>query len=340
MVNLIKSRFSRVFKSRTFYLSIAILFFIGFAFSFVYNRWLIFDREYYSTRTMFPAEALQMIRYGPFPFTSAKNDLHFSPQFCDLFNRIDVLCEEYIRYSYTLYGAITAIFISILIGKDFEYGTIRNKMIAGYGRKTMYLADLIVCILSEIIMQIVYIIAVFIPIVIIYFLYLGTGKTILFAQTLKYDLIIGLIGLALLTVYSSIYLFITYLSGGQAKAIIACSVTFAVLLLMGMLVDQKLYPFDYITDASGADPIYQQLYDYETMSEFMEANRGEGGDLSDTEKGIYKGLEDILPTSQATIVNRSDEIPPRGTLFITIDLSLSVLITGAGLIIFSKKNIN
>ena len=111
MGRLIRSRFSRVFRSKTFYLTLVILFVIGFCFSLIYNKYYITDREYYSTRTLFSVEAEQMISYGPYIFSPASEDLYFRPSFCDMFNRIDVFCEEPIRYSYTLFGAITAVFI-------------------------------------------------------------------------------------------------------------------------------------------------------------------------------------------------------------------------------------
>ncbi len=45
-------------------------------------------------------------------------------------------------------GIILSVFISLFIGAEYEYGTIRNKIISGYDRSEIYLANIFACIIA------------------------------------------------------------------------------------------------------------------------------------------------------------------------------------------------
>ena len=45
-------------------------------------------------------------------------------------------------------GIILSVFISLFVGAEYEYGTIRNKIISGYDRSDIYLANIFACIIA------------------------------------------------------------------------------------------------------------------------------------------------------------------------------------------------
>ncbi len=66
---------------------------------------------------------------------------------------LDKLINEFIMYI----GLFIAIFISIFVGKEYSQGIIRNKIIVGHSRISVYLSKLIICIIASILCELVYI---------------------------------------------------------------------------------------------------------------------------------------------------------------------------------------
>jgi len=61
-----------------------------------------------------------------------------------------------------LMGMISAIFISLFIGSEYSDGVIRNKLITGHSRSSVYLSNMIVCSIANILLSFAYISAVLI----------------------------------------------------------------------------------------------------------------------------------------------------------------------------------
>ncbi len=72
-------------------------------------------------------------------------------------DKIDGLIFNYIN----MVGLFMAMFTSLFTGKEYAYGTIRNKIIVGHNRKNIYLSNLIFSIVSGVIFQIMYMLVVF-----------------------------------------------------------------------------------------------------------------------------------------------------------------------------------
>ena len=70
---------------------------------------------------------------------------------------LDKIVNEFIMYI----GLFIAIFVSIFIGKEHSQGIIRNKIIVGHSRISIFLANLIISIIASILCEIVYLVLVF-----------------------------------------------------------------------------------------------------------------------------------------------------------------------------------
>lgn len=71
--------------------------------------------------------------------------------------QLDKIVNEFIMYI----GLFIAIFVSIFVGKEHSQGIIRNKIIVGHSRISIFLANLIISIVTSILCEIVYLILVF-----------------------------------------------------------------------------------------------------------------------------------------------------------------------------------
>ena len=71
---------------------------------------------------------------------------------------------DFILYDGALRLAVVmAIFVSVFVGTDYSDGTIRNKIVLGHYRHSIYLANLIVCVSAAIIMQAAHLLALLVP---------------------------------------------------------------------------------------------------------------------------------------------------------------------------------
>lgn len=69
---------------------------------------------------------------------------------------LDRVINDFIMYI----GLFIAIFISIFVGKEYSEGIIRNKIIVGHSRVSIYLSKLIISIVTSILCELIYIIIV------------------------------------------------------------------------------------------------------------------------------------------------------------------------------------
>lgn len=111
MNNLLSANFSRLFKSRIFWLLIAV--------SFLWSSGMIAGRY----RDMQTA-----ISYGDYLPTEE-------------YYHLDALFFQYAP----IMGIFCAVFSSLFLGTEYSDGTVRNKISVGHSRRDIYLANLIVC---------------------------------------------------------------------------------------------------------------------------------------------------------------------------------------------------
>lgn len=137
---------------------------------------------------------------------------------------------------------IMPIFISIFAGNDFTDGTIKNKIIVGHSRLSIYLSNLLVNIIVSFIYSAIYIITIVITSLILkYSITIPTNKFI--------DLLINSIFLNIS--FSAIFTFISMICTGKSSGTISLVVViWSIIITTGLL--SKL---------SSATGIYKTLYE-------------------------------------------------------------------------------
>lgn len=203
----------------------------------------------------------------------------------------------------SFYGVVMAAMISKFAGDDFSDGVIRNKIIAGRSRASIYgsnmLAGCVACIT-------VYILTVAFSSGIGAYLFpvnVTVGKTAFYT----------ILGFFTCVAYSSIYQMITMLIGNKTTAVVICmSVSFFMLFLC-------LYTNQTLVQSEFKNGILNPHY------------------VSGIKRMIYELLHDFNPTGQAAQLSEMNFLNP--VRFVISDLVLTGITCIIGIIGFGRKDI-
>ena len=126
-------------------------------------------------------------------------------------------------------GIILAVFCSLFIGTEHNDGTIRNKIIVGQKRETIYLSNMVTCSIIAITMCIVF----FVP-------YLSVGIPLLgfFVADMKMIVMIGVTVLVLSVTFASLFTLVAMLSQNKAIIAVACILFSFGLLFAGAICNR------------------------------------------------------------------------------------------------------
>lgn len=213
-----------------------------------------------------------------------------------------------------------AVFIGIFVGTEYFDGTIRNKIITGHTRSSIYFSKLIVCAAANIMMHILYIFVV----LLLGNLFIGGTtmnlKEILFLTTASTTALLALTALLLL---------FSMLIQNKAVGSIVCLLTTLIMLFASLTIWQRLEA-----------PEYYEAYEYvngdtgETISAEREKNPKY---LTGTKREFYEFLNNFIPGSQLyqIAMNLSDNLK----LIVIYDFVIIAVTTGVGIIVFQKKDL-
>lgn len=225
------------------------LFWAALALSFVFGVWVAV------------AQVLEQMQYGGFEDSPA-------------FSRYTVLI-----------GVVIAVFVSLFFGTEYSDGTIRNKLVAGHSRTSIYLSDLITASACSLLFSIAYMAACFAvgtP-------FLSSG---LFHHLETYPMVfvLTIVGsLVLALAYSALFLLIAMNCARKAASAVACILAALLLLLGGVYLNGRLDAPEYITG-------YQLSTDGTVTESAPEPNPHY---LRGTQRAVYQFLYDFTPGGQA-----------------------------------------
>ena len=139
------------------------------------------------------------------------------------------------RYT-SLIGVVIAVFVSMFFGTEYSDGTIRNKLVTGQSRKSIYLANLVTASVCGLLFSIAYLISCFA--VATPFLSSGLFR-FLSVQPMVFTL--TLVGLLVLTLaYSALFLLVTMNCTRKTTAAVACILGAFFLLIAGLYMNGRL----------------------------------------------------------------------------------------------------
>ena len=217
-------------------------------------------------------------------------------------------------------GFLCALFCGVFGGTEYSAGTIRNKLIAGHTRSSIYLSSLVVhgaevffCFLSFLLADL----ALGIPLL-GGFITDGKAVAIMLAGSV-----------VTVFAFTAIFTMISMLCQTRTAGICICLILFCILFFAAMEISQRLEEpemfegYAYTTDDSGemeyVDPEPNPYY------------------LTGTKRKVYEFLHDFLPCSQMyqyTMI----EVKHAGRL-VLYSFGIIIVMTAAGIFVFRKKDV-
>lgn len=236
---------------------------------------------------------------------------------------VHYLEETFWIQAYVL-GIILSVFISLFIGAEYEYGTIRNKIISGYDRSEIYLANIFVCIIAGWIMCMGCLISS---------LLVGVPFLGFFHTELSEILLQGICVFALSAAYTAIYCFLAMLIHNRTITAIACIMLSFLLLFSGTVVSNRLdeSEYYYIPDASlgigeiddGSNSEWIRNPDY----------------LEGTKRRIYEIVFEVIPGGQSLQLSGMLNEHISYIEMFSASLAWIVLSCGCGVLLFRRKDL-
>lgn len=213
-------------------------------------------------------------------------------------------------------GIVTAVFCSLYIGTEYSDGTIRNKVVVGQTRPSIYLSNLIVCAIVSVVMCAVF-----------FAVYLCVDIPLLgfFEMELPFVFLYALAVFLLAVAFSSTFCFISMLNQNKAITAVICILLSFFMIFIGMQLNRILNEpetnMDLIMTENGQE--YEEIPNPKYLDE--------------GERKVVQFLYDVLPGGQA-VQCMSLEANHIAVLPV-YSLIIVALTTGIGLFFFRKKEL-
>lgn len=255
---------------------------------------------------------------------------------------------------------LMSVFCALFIGTEYGDGTLRNKIVSGYKRSTIYLSNFIICAAAGLMMCGAYFIT-----------YFGLGIPLLGSSD-NISALMALVGCsaALLMAVTGIFTLIAMtVKSKSASAVISIILAFVMILAAGMLYSMLQEPEYYhnfkIYSYSGNDIYNEQTLDNDPENQieadakdyepgfhmsFSDGKETAANDIESSElvpnkfyisgikRQIYQFIVEFTPGGQALLIVSRDVGNP--LLLVGYSMIIAAVTTAAGIIIFNKMNLN
>lgn len=213
-----------------------------------------------------------------------------------------------------------AVFISIFVGTEYSDGTIRNKIIVGHTRQNIYFSKFIVCAVADVTIHLLYILVVLI------FGYLIFGGTSFTAAKL---LFLTFLSVSAILAVTALLLFISMSIQSKAGGAVVCLLAVIIMLFSALTIQYKL-----------SEPEYYEGYtliDEETGETTKYEREKNPRYITGRQRRVYEFLNNSIPASQFYQIIMLETDKPK--IIVLADFALIIVVTGAGIAIFRRKNL-
>ncbi len=218
-------------------------------------------------------------------------------------------------------GIALAIFTSIFVGVEYSDGTLRNKLVVGHSRPSVYFSNLILCSTAGMIFAVAYMImsfAIGAPLFGMFTLSAAKICTMLFAS------------LVLVVAYSSLFVMLAMINQNKAAVAIISVILSFILLFSGNFIYSALN-----------EPEYYDAYSYtENGVTHNEPKQKNPNYLTGTKRQVYEFFYDFDPGCQSMRIagmydeEINDSLKLGGYSFICI-----VITSAVGILVFKRKDL-
>lgn len=216
-------------------------------------------------------------------------------------------------------GFVSAFFISLRVGTEFDNHTIRNKLIVGHSRTKVFFGEYLICLLASLILLVVML------------LFSGISGYILFRKfALDWKLIVQMVfcSVLLTAVFSTMFVGISMNIHNKAVSVVVNLVFLYAILFLASFVGSALneaemsYEYVRITAEGG-----MEFGDMVKNPAYVEG----------IQRSIYEFIYDALPTGQAIQLNNLEY--DRISRWPVFSLIMLIIATVAGYLPFRKRDI-
>ena len=241
-------------------------------------------------------------------------------------------------YDYIIYiGLFIAMFVSVFVGKEHTEGIIKNKIIVGHNRISIYISKLIISIVVSLLCEFIYIAIMYL---------IGSKIYKPLQMTIPQLSIIILNAVLIIITYCSIFNLISMICSEITISVVMCVIIFVIMFVAEMIIGKTANEPKYITSSSWDNGVRT------IISQELNPNYP-GDDIVNIAKTIYL----LLPQGQAQLITNSkltdsDEIKEQlytkeeieeyiKTIYQMPIYSLIVIgvVNIGGLYVFSKKEL-
>ena len=218
-------------------------------------------------------------------------------------------------------GIVIAIVTGIFIGTDYSDGTIRNKHIIGHSRMAMYLSNLIVCSTASVIMHLAFIAVI-----------AGSSAMGIIGRS-KGETITLLIVISVFSVLaiSAILLLITMLISKKSAGVVTAMVFSLFMMFAASTIDYRLSAKEYI------EPYHFTVMTEDgTEKEIKQPSMKNPKYLKGTKRKVFQFFHNTLPVDQIMQICQTETC---NVNFVLSSLAVILITTGAGILIFCKKDL-
>ena len=176
-------------------------------------------------------------------------------------------------------------FVSVFVGKEHSEGIIRNKIIVGHNRISIYISKLIISIVVSVFCELIYIAIMFL---------IGSKIYEPLQMPISQLSIIILNAVLIIIIYCSIFNLISMICSEITISVVMSVVIFIIMFVAEMLIGETANQPKYITSSSWDNGV-QTIVSKELNPNYP------GDDIVNFAKTIYL----LLPQGQASLINNS-----------------------------------
>lgn len=227
-----------------------------------------------------------------------------------------------VLFIYTLAVSILIpAFVSLFVGTEYSDGTIRNKMIIGHTRTSIYLSNLIVCSAAGLGLCISYMIGAFAVALPLYTIDPGILPGAAILVLCSFLMSIAFTALCTITAMLCQNKALT----AVINILAACCLLVISIYIMSRLRQPEMYSGYTLNTETGEVEVSEDIPNPDYL-------RG-------TEREIYQFFNDFLPTGQAVNITSQIELSQSPGLLAAYSAGIIIVSTGVGMFVFRKNDI-
>lgn len=216
-------------------------------------------------------------------------------------------------------GIFSAVFTGLFIGTEYGDGTMKNKLIIGHSRVSIYLSNLFICAVAGIFMQICFTLAI-----------CAVGIPRLGMPELKFSVLFFQYFISILSTvaFAAIYTMFGMLISTRSIGVVISILLAIFLTFFAVYCNSSLHEPAYFDSYSYSDSSGNTIHESESPNPHY---------LSGTKREIYQFIYDFQPMGQSLQLTTLEMTNLNRLPLYSIAIIL--LTTGGGLIFFRKKDI-